>query len=334
MKFITSSAIRLIRWTTGGFASCLIAASALGQTSITQTTPIVINDATSPDAATSVPSAATPYPSSITTTGLLGSIERVTVQLNGVTHPYPDDINVLLKSRTGGKTVQLMSDAGGRFSLSGVNLTFADAGAGLLPDEALITSGIFKPTDYNSADGDVYPGGPAGPFGSTLAGFINDSPNDIWDLFVVDDTVVDGGSITSWTLNVFSSPTLSVTNTVVTTAEDVPLTLPLKVKDSDTDLSALTFEATSSNLAVLSNTDVKITGTGEDRIVTINPNQNANGTANITITAKDGIGSSAPLVLQLTVSAVNDAPAITLSTNKVFTRCVFYRPQRVRKALN
>src|SRR6266480_1805446 len=56
--------------------------------------------------------AGTPYPSTINVSGTAGTISQVVVKLDGYTHTYPDDLDVLLVSPTGQKVI-VMSDAGG-----------------------------------------------------------------------------------------------------------------------------------------------------------------------------------------------------------------------------
>ena len=327
MNFNTNSVRRILRWATGGAASLLTAASAFGQTSLTQSVPILINDATSrstgPNTFVSDTAAATPFPSSLVTSNLLGTIERVTVTLNGVTHAYPDDVNVALKNAVSGKVIQLMSDAGDRFALNGVNLSFADAATASLPDSSVISDGTYKPTDVADTAGDIsgvdlYPGGPLAPFSSTLAVFTGDIPNGSWDLYVADDQSFNSGSIRSWTLNVFTTPLLTVTNTVISATEDTVVNVPLNLQDSDTALSAMTFKVTSSDTTKVPN-DLLVTGDGENRVLVIQPKANANGTVTVTVIAKDGVGESIPVVLTVNITAVNDAPLITLSTNSVNT---------------
>src|SRR5262245_2087328 len=53
--------------------------------------PITINDA----------SQATPYPSNCVISGVSGAITDVNVQINGLNHTYPDDIDMLLVSPDG-----------------------------------------------------------------------------------------------------------------------------------------------------------------------------------------------------------------------------------------
>src|SRR5688572_18352725 len=53
-----------------------------------------------------------PYPSSNVVSGLTGLVTSVSATLVNLTHPSPDDLDVLLVG-PGGQTVLLMSDAGG-----------------------------------------------------------------------------------------------------------------------------------------------------------------------------------------------------------------------------
>jgi len=54
----------------------------------------------------------TPYPSTISVSGLTGVVGKVTVSLNGLSHSFPDDLDIMLISPTGQK-IMLMSDCGG-----------------------------------------------------------------------------------------------------------------------------------------------------------------------------------------------------------------------------
>src|SRR5215207_3562500 len=74
-----------------------------------------------------------PYPSSNVVAGVTGLVTSVSATLVNLTHPSPDDLDVLLVG-PGGQTVVLMSDAGGSNAVSGVTLTFADTSSVSLPD--------------------------------------------------------------------------------------------------------------------------------------------------------------------------------------------------------
>src|SRR5438093_11993390 len=66
------------------------------------------------DAAVSSPGTSVPYPSIISLQGIVASVGRVTVTLNGFTHGFPDDVDVLLVSPDNSQKVMLMSGAGRR----------------------------------------------------------------------------------------------------------------------------------------------------------------------------------------------------------------------------
>lgn len=142
--------------------------------------------------------AATPYPSNISVSGLTGTVTDVNVTLFGLTHTFPDDIDILLVGPTGVK-IRLMSDAGGVNDVSGVNLTFDDAALSSLPDSAQIVSGTFKPTNHPNAVGpaeDSFPApAPGLPYGTLLSDFNGINPNGTWSLFVFDDAAGDEGTI-------------------------------------------------------------------------------------------------------------------------------------------
>jgi subtilisin-like proprotein convertase family protein len=134
-----------------------------------------------------------PYPSKITVAGLPSNPIKVTVTLTGISHTYPDDLDVLLVG-PGGQKVMLMSDAGGSSDINNVSLTFDDAAASNLADSTAILSGTFKPTDF--ATGDNFPApAPAGPYGTSLSAFDGLNPNGTWSLYVFDDAASDSGSI-------------------------------------------------------------------------------------------------------------------------------------------
>ena len=91
-----------------------------------------------------------PYPSTVNVSGFTGTITKLTLSLTGLTHAYPEDLNLLLVG-PGGQTVLFMSDAGGLFDINGVNLTLGDAAAARgLPSQ--IVSGTYRPTNLGSMD--------------------------------------------------------------------------------------------------------------------------------------------------------------------------------------
>src|SRR4051812_41380054 len=118
----------LHRWIQFCVVSVLMAVSAFGQLSFRNPGgAITINDN----------SAATPYPSTNLVLNTIGQIEKVTVTLNGLSHGYPDDIDMILQGPDGTLTM-LMSDAGGQFDLFGASFTLDSTASAALPDEGHI----------------------------------------------------------------------------------------------------------------------------------------------------------------------------------------------------
>ena len=67
--------------------------------------------------------------------------------------------------------------------------------------------------------------------------------------------------------------------------------------------------ATSSNVALVPNANIVLSGTGAERTLTVTPAANQAGTATITVTVSDGTAST-PQTFTVTVTAVNDAPTL------------------------
>jgi hypothetical protein len=159
--------------------------------------PAYPGDCTIPDVGV-----ASPYPSLIAVSGLPPSPTKVTVTLTGLSHTYPDDLDILLVGPRG-QTVVLMSDCGGGAALRSVNLTFDDGAASKLPDNTQISSGTFKPTNITTRAPDSWPA-PAPTPGSagTLASFAGVDPNGIWSLYILDDEAGDSGRLAGgWALH-------------------------------------------------------------------------------------------------------------------------------------
>ncbi len=147
--------------------------------------------------------AASPYPSEINVSGLFGTITDVNVTLNGFTHSWPDDVDILLVGPEGQNLI-LLSDVGSYYSVTGLTLTLDDSAADSLPDTlAQLTSGTYQPTNCYEWD-DPFPSpAPAPSTAGTLATFNGTNPNGTWSLYVVDDSNVDGGSISGgWSLEI------------------------------------------------------------------------------------------------------------------------------------
>jgi subtilisin-like proprotein convertase family protein len=151
--------------------------------------------------------AATPYPSQRTFFGRLGTVTKVIVSIANFSHTSPDDVDLMLVAPNGRRVV-LMSDVGGNTEVGGLNLTFDDAATANLPDSGTLTSGTFKPTDFEIGDVFPTPAPQVGTSGSTLAEFFGSAPNGTWRLFAVDDLGNNVGSIAgNWNLSLTTSAT-------------------------------------------------------------------------------------------------------------------------------
>jgi hypothetical protein len=169
-------------------------------------TALTINDSTSP------PTPGTPYPSSITVTGLTGQVvTKLTLTLHGLSHAFPSDITMLLVGPLG-QTAIPMSEVGGQsqFSVTNLTLTLDDGASSNLPVFTGLTNGTFKPTNgYLSLGHTNLPyslpaPAPAGNSNavSSFSPFKNTDPSGVWKLFIVDDATGSSGSISGgWSLS-------------------------------------------------------------------------------------------------------------------------------------
>ena len=110
-------------------------------------------------------------------------------------------------------------------------------------------------------------------------------------------------------------PTISVIG-AQSTAEDAVALIDITVGDIETAVGSLALSGISSNAAVVENAGLSFGGSEADRTVTVTPAANQTGTTTITITVADGQGGQRIESFDLTVTAVNDAPA-AISQNVV-----------------
>ncbi len=126
--------------------------------------------------------------------------------LTGLTHTWPDDIDILLASPTPSTNAFLMSDTGGQNDVSAIDVTLDDQAPTQLPDENPITTGSYQPANFFGPGTDEFPAPAPAPSGQVnLSAFNGMAPNGTWNLWVVDDEINDLGSITSWSLTITTS---------------------------------------------------------------------------------------------------------------------------------
>ena len=137
--------------------------------------------------------AAAPYPSEIAVAGLQGTITGVRVELTGISHAKPGEIEALLVGPQGQKAL-LVADVGGTSTATGGTLNLQDSGPYSMTDGGPLVSGVFKPT--NGPGADSFPGpAPGGPYAENLATFNGSDPNGAWKLFVADDVALNSGTM-------------------------------------------------------------------------------------------------------------------------------------------
>ncbi len=149
---------------------------------------------------------ASPYPGEIQISGLNGLVTEVVVGLENFSHTAPDDVDILLVAPNG-RSIVLMSDVGGNTPVNNVSLTFLDTAAQNLPDNSTLSTGVFKPTNFDAIDTFPSPA-PQTQTGSTLGTFYGSNPNGTWSLYVVDDNGNNAGTISGgWNLSIKTSTT-------------------------------------------------------------------------------------------------------------------------------
>jgi subtilisin-like proprotein convertase family protein len=149
---------------------------------------------------------ATPYPSTITVSGLTGMVSDVNVTLTGFSHTFPSDVGVLLVGPTGANVV-LMDGPDSGNDVSNLTFTFDDAAASSLScGDVTLVSGTYQPN--TCFPNDVFPApAPGGPYGGLLSVFNGTDPNGTWNLYVNDFATGDSGSISGgWSLDITTQP--------------------------------------------------------------------------------------------------------------------------------
>jgi hypothetical protein len=137
-----------------------------------------------------------PYPVEVEVPQLAPeSISQIVLRIEGLTHPWPDDLDLLLQ-HPAHPPFLLMSDAGGSEPVTDLDLSFSLSGGGSLPpdDGPLSTVRYRAGTNFNQgADSDDF-AAPA-PQPSAASTNVRDvNPGGTWRLFGMDDEVGDSGS--------------------------------------------------------------------------------------------------------------------------------------------
>jgi hypothetical protein len=139
-------------------------------------------------------------------------------------------------------------------------------------------------------------------------------------------TAVDNGGTAFGGVDTSAPKTFTITINGLPTITDVPhqtinedsfssgLTLSFTVGDFETSAGSLGISGSSSNTALVPNTNLTFGGSGAARTLTLTQLPNMNGVTTITINVSDGLSATSDTFV-LTVNAVNDAPRFGLVTH-------------------
>ncbi|MGE4180666.1 MAG: proprotein convertase P-domain-containing protein [Limisphaerales bacterium] len=264
------------------------------------TTPIVINDN----------GPGNPYPSIINVSELVGDVSQVRVRLTGFAHGFPSDTDILLVSPAG-KSVMLMSDAGGGNAVTNLTLTFTDGAPDDIPQNGPLVSGTFRTKNYDPAADPMASPAPAAPYGTTLGSLAGTPANGEWKLFIIDDTTSDSGFITGgWDLFITTQPRI-VGLTDLTIREDEEFTAPFTIVEESFADPTFTFSTASTNSAVIATNELTFRGSGTNWTLTGRPVENVSGVSRITVFARNPYAQIVSNAFTVTVNSQNDDPFIT-----------------------
>ena len=147
---------------------------------------------------------ASPYPATLSASGIAGRVQCIRPTLTGFSHTYPRDVTVYL----GGPdtlNVALFTDAT-TTPVTNSNYTFDDNAQTFFPRSGATVSGSYRPWDYGyftTGSAAAFTGEPAADErGFTLGEFNGLNANGTWRLYVKDGYKGDSGTINSWKIEV------------------------------------------------------------------------------------------------------------------------------------
>ena len=272
------------------------------------------------------PTKATPYPSQILVSGLTPSIASMTVEIRGLRHPRPDDLDFMLVG-PGGQRAMIWSDAGGRIqtqniNTTGINVVLDDNAASVLPDDPGMqwTGGVYRPFDHDTTTcddvNDPFAAPAPAPVSNSVmaipAGtgvFDATNPNGTWQLFIVDDEVqaffpIDGDIVGGWCISfVTNLPPNAVDDGPVIVVEDSGAnTIDVLANDTDPENDARTV------VPVASTPTTRGSFSCTAANCSYTPNLNETGLDSFNYTIQDAFGGTDTATVSISITNVNDAP--------------------------
>ncbi len=189
---------------------CALAITQLGATPAAAATQSFANPAPIKIPASGNSGPATPYPSSIVVSGMVGPITDVNVTLHRVSHTYPADISVLLVPPSG-RPVSLMRGNCGSKKIEIFTWILDQQAANPMPTggSSSCPDFVYRPNTLLGAATAMPAPAPGLPYSASLDSLDGRNPNGSWSLYVSD---VNFGSCCSgtvaggWTLTITTGP--------------------------------------------------------------------------------------------------------------------------------
>jgi len=144
--------------------------------------------------------ASTPASTTVNVYGTATTITDVNVVLTGLSHTFPDDVDIELvhtSSLFSTVAVALMSDVCGASDLTSATMTLDDQAATAMPDATSCSTGTYRPTNVDNTDSFAVP-----PVGASLSAFNGATATGQWSLYIQDDTGGNAGSLVGWSLQI------------------------------------------------------------------------------------------------------------------------------------
>lgn len=283
---------------------------------------------------------ATPYPSVLNVAGLVGRVQRLTYEFNGIAHQRGSDIGLLLQ---GPQSLKMhIVNGGPSGQINGVTVVFDDNALPLYPWAAVnLTESPYRPYAFNFAR--PLTNEPAVPLAYTFGEFLGSSPNGAWNLYAQDFVTPYLGSFQTWKLNfttVTCTDNVTLAQSATSGSEGAGSLLMAVTRTGGLEGSATVNYATSNGTATAGSDYTNTSGTltfapGElskniSIPITNDSTLESNETINVTLSAAGGnttlgtlFSGTVTIEDNDTVTPVALSPAPTLNVTEAATSLTF-----------
>jgi len=148
-------------------------------------------------------------------------VAKATVTFTNFSHTHANDVDIML-APPGGQNMLLLANNGGANAMNNIMLTLDDSAATPVPVSSAIVTATNHPNPVLPVAAFPSPAPPA-PYATTLSGCNGSNPNGAWNLFVIDDTTLDSGSIANgWILSLTTASVVPAAADLVLGVTDAP----------------------------------------------------------------------------------------------------------------